>query len=60
MNEEDRATDAKLHGIAYYIALHGLPFTQLEHPVKLGELHKVTFTGAYENKSACRNFIIDT
>ena len=31
INEKDRATVTKLHNIAYYIALHGLTFTQFEH-----------------------------
>ena len=59
MNEKDWKTMKKLQDIAYYIALHGLPFTQFEHLVKLEKLHKVTFIGAYENESACRSFIID-
>ena len=59
MNEMDGATVTKLPDIAYYIALHGLPFTQFEHLVKLEKLHNVTFTGAYKNESARRNFIID-
>ena len=58
MDGKDRATVTKLHDIAYYIALHGLRFTQFEHLVKLEKLLNVTFTGAYENGSACRNFII--
>ena len=59
MNEMDGATVIKLPDIAYYIALHGLPFTQFEHLVKLEKLHNVTFTGAHKNESARRNFIID-
>ena len=59
MNEMDGATVTKLPDIAYYIALHGLPFTQFEHLVKLEKLHDVTFTGAFKNESARRNFIID-
>ena len=59
MNEMDGATVTKLPDIAYYIALHGLPFTQFEHLVKLEKLHNVTFTGAFKNESARRNFIID-
>ena len=49
----------KLQDIAYYVALHGLPFTQFEHLVKLEKLHNVTVTGAYENESTCRSFVID-
>ena len=59
MNAMDGATVTKLPDIAYYIALHGLPFTQFEHLVKLEKLHNVTFTGAFKNESARRNFIID-
>ena len=59
MNEMDWATVMKLHGIAYYIALDRLPFTQFEYQVKFEKLHNVTFIGAYKNESACWNFIID-
>ena len=59
MNEKDWARVTKLHDMAYYIALHGFPFTQFEHLVKLENLQNITLTGAYENESACRNFIID-
>ena len=38
---------------------YGLPFTQLEHLVKLEKLHNVNFIGGYENESACWNFIIE-
>ena len=48
MNEKGRATVTKLHGIAYYIALHGLPFTQFKPIVKLEKFHDVI-----------PNFIID-
>ena len=58
MNEKNGATVRKLYDIAYYIALHGLPFTQFELLVKLEKLHN-SFTGAYENESAYRYFIID-
>ena len=59
MNEKGRATVTKLHGIAYYIALHGLPLTQFKPIVKLEKFHDVIFNGANENESACPNFIID-
>ena len=35
MNDKDQETATKLHDIAYYIALHGLPLTQLEHHIHL-------------------------
>ena len=60
MNDKDRETVTKLHDIAFYVALHGLPFTQFEHQIKLEKLHNVPFSGAYENETACRNFILDT
>ena len=53
MNGKDQATVTKLHNMAYYFALRELLFTQFEHLVKLENLHNVTFTGAYENESAC-------
>ena len=59
MNEKDQVIVRKLQDIAYYIILHGLPLTQFEHLIKLEKLNNVTFTGAYENESACPNFIID-
>ena len=60
MNDKDRETVTKLHDIAFYVAVHGLPFTQFEHLIKLEKLHNVPFSGAYENETACRNFILDT
>ena len=59
MNEKERETVTKLLDIAYYIALHGLPFSMFQHQIKLEKLHKVSFTGAYENGNACKNFIIE-
>ena len=54
ITENDRATMTKLHNIAYYIMLHGLPFTQFKHLVKVEKLHNVTFTGAYENETVSK------
>lgn len=59
MNDKERETVTKLNEIAYYIALHGLPFTMFEHQINLEKLHNVSYTGAYENRNACKNFIID-
>ena len=59
MNKKDRAIATKLHEIVYYIALHELSFTRFEQLIKLEKVHKFTFTGAYENESACQNFIIN-
>ena len=60
MNDKDRETVTKLHDIAFYVALHNLPFTQFEQLINLEKLHNVPFSGAYENETACRNFILDT
>ena len=59
MNEKDRATVTKLTEIAFYIALHGLPFSLFKDQIKLEKLHNVSYTGAYENREACKNFVID-
>ena len=50
MDDTDWETVTKLHDIAYYIALHGLPFTQFEHHLHLEKLHNASYTGAYENE----------
>ena len=50
---------SKLHNTAYYIALHGLLFTQFEHHIHLEKLHNVSYTGAYENETTCKNVILD-
>ena len=60
MNDKDRETVTKLHDIAFYVALHNLQFTQCEQLINLEKLHNVPFSGAYENETACRNFILDT
>ena len=49
MNDKDREIVTKLHDIAFYVAVHGLPFTQFEHQVKLEKLHNVPFSGAYQS-----------
>ena len=58
MNDKDRDTVTKLREIAFYIALHGLPFTIFEHQINLKKLHDVHYTGAYEHNNACKDFII--
>ena len=57
MSEKDRETLSKLHDIFFYVALQRLLFTAFQNQVTLGKLHGVTFTDAYENKNACKNFI---
>ena len=59
MNDKDRDTVTTLREIAFYIALHGLPFTIFEHQINLEKLHDVHYTGAYEHNNACKDFIID-
>ena len=57
MCEKDRETLSKLHDISFHITLQRLPFTAFQNQVALEKLHGVKFTSAYENKSACKNFI---
>ena len=59
MDDNESETVCKLLDIAYYITLHGLSFSMFEHQIELEKLHNVSFTGAYENRNACKNFIID-
>ena len=49
MNEKNQATVTKLHNIAYYIVLHGLPFASFKRLLKLENFDNVVFTGAHEN-----------
>ena len=58
MGETERAAISKLHDIAYYIALKGRAFTDFVDLIELEKLHEVNFqAGAYENESACRDFV---
>ena len=59
MNNKDQETVTKLHDRPYYIALHGLPFTQFKHHIHLEKLHNASYAGVCENKSACKKFIFD-
>ena len=59
MNDKDRETVTKFHDIAYYIELHGPPFTQFEHHIHLEKSNKVSYTGTYENEKVCKNFTLD-
>ena len=59
MSDKDWETVTIIHDIANYIALYGLPFTQFEYHIQLEKLHNVSYTGAYENETACKNFILD-
>ena len=56
MGDEEKQAVEKLHEIACHLALKGHPFTDFQDQIKLEKLHGVKYTGAYENKSACRDF----
>ena len=58
MGEKERSGLKKLFDIAHFIALKGRPFTDFKDHIELEKLHEVKFdTGAYENETACREFI---
>ena len=61
MGEKERSGLKKLMDVAYFIALKGRPFTDFKDLIELEKLHDVKFdTSAYENESACRDFIKST
>ena len=51
INDKDWETVTTLHDAGYYIALHGILFTQFEYHIHLEKLHDVSYTGAYENET---------
>ena len=51
MGENQRETVEILHGIAFFIALKGHPFTDFQDCVKIEKLHGVKYAGAYKNIS---------
>ena len=58
MSEKERIGLRKLMDVAHFIALKGRPFTDFKDLIELEKLHGVKFdTSAYENESACRDFI---
>ena len=58
MGDKERMGLEKLLDIAHYIALKGRPFMDFKDLIELEKLHGVKFdTSAYENASACRDFI---
>lgn len=57
VKDTDWETVIKLHDIAYYIAQHGLPFTQFEI-IHIWKKY-VFYTGGYENLTVCKNFILN-
>ena len=56
MGEKEKQTVEKLHEIGFYLALKGHCFTNFQDQIKLELLHGGKYTGAYENKSSCRDF----
>ena len=61
MGEKERSGLKKLMDVAYFIALKGRPFTDFKDLIELEKLHDVKFdTSAYENESACLDFIKST
>ena len=56
LGEKEKQTVEKLYAIAFYWALTGHPFTDFQDQIKLEKLHSVKYTGAYENKRACKDF----
>ena len=58
MGDKEKEALTKLYTIAHYIAVKGRPYLDFKDLIKLKKLHSVKFqSGAYENESACRNFI---
>ena len=58
MGVKERSGLKKLVEIAHFITLKGRPFTDFTDHIELEKLHEVKFnTRAYENESACRDFI---
>ena len=58
MGDKEKEALTKLYIIAHYIAVKGRPYLDFKDLIKLKKLHSVKFqSGAYENESACRNFI---
>ena len=58
MGEIERKGVKKLMDIAFFIAVKGRPFTDFKDHIELEKLHGVKFeTSAYENETACREFI---
>ena len=59
MGENEHKALVKFHHIAYQNARKSLPFTHFKDEIELQKLHDVKFkSGAYENESACCNFIV--
>ena len=56
MPKNERQTVKKLNEIAFFIALKGYPFTNLQDHIEIEKLHGVKYTVAYENESASKDF----
>ena len=58
MGDKEKEALTKLHTLAHYIAVKGRPYLDFKDLIKLEKLHGIKFqSGAYENESACRDFI---
>lgn len=57
MPKNERQTVKKLNEIAFFIALKGYPFTNLQDHIEIEKLHGVKYTVAYENESASKDFM---
>ena len=58
-NDKDLDTITKVHEIAFYIVLQGVPFAMFAHQRNFEKLHGVDYIGAYENETTSKNFVID-
>ena len=60
MGDNERESVTKLLHIAFHVATKGLPFKYFKDEIDLQKLHDVKFqAGAYENESACPDFILN-
>ena len=60
MGDNERESVTKLNHIAFHVATKGLPFKYSKDKIELQKLHDVKFHAwAYENESACRDFILN-
>ena len=59
MGDNEWESVTKLNHIAFHVATKGLPFKYFKDKIELQKLHVKLQAGAYENESACRNFILN-
>lgn len=58
MCKNERQAVEKLHEIAFFIALKGHLFLDFLDHIEPEKLHDVKYTGAFENESAHRDFML--